>query len=92
MIEALKSVSSDLDVPRGARLSNTRCHSATARPRRSPLARWTGMFLFIACNLEFVMMDLMQRSIHQDHEGFSELFRDRQRQFLHPRIALCPCA
>ena len=29
---ALGFVSSDLDVPRGARLSNTRSHSATARP------------------------------------------------------------
>ena len=58
------------------------------------------MFLFIACNLEFFTMASVQRSIHQGHEGFSELFRGRQHRFVHPRIAfwstqiafLCSCA
>ena len=44
MIEALNFVSNDLDLPRGARLSNTRSHSATVDPEGCHLlVRLSGM-------------------------------------------------
>ena len=79
MIEALKYfASSDLDVTCGARLSNTRSLTPLRLDPREGTRSW-GLFLFIACDLEFFMMASVQRSIHQGH--FSELFRGRQLPF-----------
>ena len=67
---------------RCARLSNTRSHFATAWPSKvSTVLIWLDCYVstpFIACNLKFFMMASVKKSIHQGHEGFSELFRGRQ--------------
>ena len=78
MIEVLKYfLSSDLDIEPG---SPTHMLFVPLQfdPRRLLLARHADMFLFIASNLGIFMMASVQRSIHQGHEGFSELFMHLQ--------------
>ena len=85
MIEASKFVSSDLDVPRDARLSNTCSHSATVRGPSKVATRSLDFYLYC---MQFSFFHDMASVQIKVMKVFSELFRGRQRRFLHSRAAL----
>ena len=78
MIEALKLVSSDFEVPHS--LSNTSSCSATSRPSKVTTCSLDWYVSLIACNLEcFIWLIPCKEAFIK--EGF------RQRRLLHPHIA-----
>ena len=80
MIEASKFVSSDLDVPRGARLSNTRSHSPTARPSKVATRSLDWRYVSLYCIQFGVFLWCLQckESFINVMKVLAELFTGRQ--------------